>query len=256
MPDPDFSGKTVVITGAGRGLGFGMARRFGQAGAHVVIAEIDEARGEHAAERLGLEGISASFEPLDVRVPAQSLALVDKVVGERGGIDVWVNNAGLAYIGPAESLPLEEWDQSIAVMLSGTFYCSQAVGRQMLAQTRGVIINLGSVDSFKAIEERVAYCTAKAGIVMLTQALGIEWAKRGVRVVAVAPGPVLTDLVQQVFDEGKASPELYIRRTPLRKLGTVEDIAEAVLFLASDQASYITAETLRVDGGWVAYQLF
>ena len=126
----------------------------------------------------------------------------------------------------------------------------------MLLQGQGVIINLASVDAFKAIEERVAYCTAKAGIVMLTQALGIEWAKRGVRVVAVAPGPILTELVKQVIADGKASVEMYEKRTPLHRLGTVEDVAEAVLFLASDEATYITAETLRVDGGWVAYQLF
>lgn len=256
MRDADFAGKTVVITGAGRGLGLGMARRFGQAGAHVVIAELDAARGNTAAEKLQAEGLDASFESLDVRVPAQSVALVAKVSQLRGGIDVWINNAGLAYIAPAETLPLEQWDQSVAVMLSGSFYCAQAVGRQMLAQGHGVIINMGSVDSFKAIEERVAYCTAKAGIIMLTQALGIEWAKRGVRVVAIAPGPVLTELVQQVFEDGKASPDLYLRRTPLHQLGTVEDIAEAALFLASDQATYIIGETLRVDGGWVPYQLF
>lgn len=256
MADPDFSGKTVVITGAGRGLGFGMARRFGQVGAHVVLAEIEAERGQRAVEALQSEGWSAAFEPLDVREPAQSVALADKIVQEHGQIDVWVNNAGIAYIGPAETLPLSQWDDSIAVMLSGSFYCAQAVGRHMLARGCGVIVNLGSVDSYKAIEERVAYCTAKAGILMLTEMLGVEWAKRGVRVVGVAPGPVLTELVKQVIADGKATAESYERRTPLHKLGTVEDIAEAVLFLASDEASYITAETLRVDGGWVAYQLF
>jgi NAD(P)-dependent dehydrogenase (short-subunit alcohol dehydrogenase family) len=256
MADPDFSGKTVVITGAGRGLGFGMARRFGQVGAHVVVAEINAERGQRAIETLQGEGLSAAFEPLDVRDPAQSVALADKVVRELGQIDVWVNNAGIAHIGPAETLPVSQWDECLAVMLSGSFYCAQAVGRHMLARGRGVIVNLGSVDSYKAIEERVAYCTAKAGILMLTEMLGVEWAKRGVRVVGVAPGPVLTELVKQVIADGKASAEAYERRTPLHKLGTVEDIAEAVLFLASDEASYITAETLRVDGGWVAYQLF
>jgi NAD(P)-dependent dehydrogenase (short-subunit alcohol dehydrogenase family) len=256
MSESNFTDKTVVITGGGRGLGLGLARRFGEAGAQVVIAEIDGRRGKQAAQILQEAGYSVSYEALDVRVPAQSVALVDKVIKERGHIDVWVNNAGLAHIGPAENLPIEQWDESIAVLLSGTFYCSQAVGRQMLAQGQGVIVNLASVDGFKAIEERVAYCTAKAGVVMLTQALGIEWAKRGVRVVAVAPGPILTELVQQVIADGKASVEMYVKRTPLHKLGTVEDVADAVLFLASDEASYITAETLRVDGGWVAYQLF
>lgn len=126
----------------------------------------------------------------------------------------------------------------------------------MLAQGRGVIVNLASVNAFKAIEERAAYCTAKAGIVMLTQALGVEWAERGVRVVAIAPGPVETDMVKELFVQGKASADLYKRRTPLHRLGTLQDVVDATLFLASDHASFITAETLRVDGGWVAYQMF
>lgn len=248
--------KVVVITGAGRGLGFGMARRFGQAGAQVVIAEIDAEAGARAAESLRGEGLSAAFEWLDVRDPAQSVVLVDKLVKERGRIDGWVNNAGVARKGPAETLPLEAWDESIAVMLSGVFYCSQAVGRQMLAQGSGVIVNVASVNAYAPIEGRVAYSTAKAGLVSLTEALGVEWARRGVRVVGVAPAVVMTEMVQKGIAERMASVGAYERRTPMHRLGTVEEIAEAVLYLASDEASYITAETMRVDGGWVAYQLF
>lgn len=251
-----FAGKVVVVTGAGRGLGLGMARRLAQAGAHSVVAEIDTEMGARAAEGLRGEGLSASFAPLDVRDPAQSAALVEHLVRERGRIDVWVNNAGVAHKGPAETLPREGWDESIAVMLSGAFYCAQAVGRQMLAQGSGVIVNVASVNAYQAIEGRVAYCTAKAGLVMLTQALGIEWAKRGVRVVGIAPGVVMTEMARKGIEEGTASVEAYVRRTPLHRLGTVEEIAEAVLYLASDEASYVVAETLRVDGGWVAYQLF
>jgi len=251
-----FKDKTVVITGAGRGLGFGMARRFGQAGAQVVIAEIDAKAGARAAETLRGEGLSAAFEPLDVRDPAQSVVLVNKLVKERGRIDAWVNNAGVARKGTAETLPLEAWNESIAVMLSGAFYCSQAVGRQMLAQGNGVIVNVVSVNAYAPIEGRVAYSTAKAGLVSLTESLGVEWARRGVRVVGIAPAVVLTDMVRKGIAEGTASVEAYERRTPMHRLGTVEEIAEAVLYLASDEASYITAETMRVDGGWVAYQLF
>ncbi len=251
-----FKDKTVVITGAGRGLGFGMARRFGQAGAQVVIAEIDAEAGARAAETLRGEGLSAAFEQLDVRDPAQSVVLVNKLVKERGRIDAWVNNAGVARKGTAETLPLEAWNESIAVMLSGAFYCSQAVGRQMLAQGNGVIVNVVSVNAYAPIEGRVAYSTAKAGLVSLTESLGVEWARRGVRVVGIAPAVVLTDMVRKGIAEGTASVEAYERRTPMHRLGTVEEIAEAVLYLASDEASYITAETMRVDGGWVAYQLF
>ncbi len=251
-----FQDKVVVITGAGRGLGFGMARRFGQEGAQVVIAEINPTLGEQAAEALRQEGITAAFEPLDVRIPGQSVALVEKLADERGHIDVWVNNAGVAHKAPAESISIEAWDDSIAVMLSGAFYCSQAVGRQMLAQGSGVIINIASVGGLQYIEGRVAYSVPKAGLIMLTQALAIEWAKRGVRVVGIAPGVVMTEMVQKGIDEGTARLEAYLRRTPMRRLGAVEEIAEAALFLASEQASYIVGEVMRVDGGWAAYQFF
>ena len=246
----------MVITGAGRGLGLGMARRFGQAGAHVVIAELDPEAGIQAAASLHAEGISAVFEPLDVRLPEQSVALVDKLTQAHEHIDVWVNNAGIAHKAPAESLSLEAWDESIAVILSGVFYCSQAVGRQMLKQGSGVIINIASSGGLKYIEGRVAYSVPKAGVIMLTQALGIEWAKRGVRVAGIAPGVVMTEMVQKGIDEGTANLDAYIRRTPLRRLGTIQEIAEAAFFLASDEAAYIVGETMRVDGGWVAYQLF
>jgi NAD(P)-dependent dehydrogenase (short-subunit alcohol dehydrogenase family) len=251
-----FIGKVIVITGAGRGLGYGMARRFGQEGAHVVIAEIDPALGQQAAETLQAEGLSAAYEPLDVRDPAQSVALVEKLAQQYGHVDVWVNNAGIANKGPAESLSIQAWDDSIAVMLSGAFYCSQAVGRQMLTQGFGVIVNIASTGGLQYIEGRVAYSVPKAGLIMLTQALGIEWAKRGVRVVGIAPGVVMTEMVQKGIDDGTANMAAYHRRTPMRRLGTVDEIAEAVLFLASEQASYIVGEVMRVDGGWAAYQMF
>ena len=251
-----FTDKVVVITGAGRGLGFGMARRFGQEGANVVIAEIDRSSGQQAAETLRLEGIAAAFAPLDVRDPAQSVSLVESLTQQHGHVDVWVNNAGIARKAPAESISIEAWDESMAVMLSGAFYCSQAAGRQMIAQGSGVIVNVASVGGMQHIEGRLAYSVPKAGLIMLTQALGIEWARRGVRVVGIAPSVVMTDMVRHGIAEGTATLDAYLRRTPMHRLGTVEEIAEAVLFLASDQASYIVGEVMRVDGGWGAYQFF
>ena len=256
MTTRPFDQKTVVITGAGQGLGFGMARRFGQAGAHVVIADVNAGTGEAAATMLRGEGFSTQFEALDVREPAQSLALVEKLAQARGGLDVWVNNAGISRLAQAEDMPRAYWDDSIAVMLSGTFYCCQAAGRWMLAQGRGVIVNVASVTGMLHEKERVAYSAAKAGVVALTEALGVEWAGRGVRVVGVAPSVVMTDMVKQAMEQGAGSRETFERRTPMRRLGKVEEIAETVFYLASDEAAYIVAETIRVDGGWVAYQLF
>ncbi len=248
--------RVVVITGAGQGLGLAFARRFTQAGAHVVIAEANQTTGRAAAEALRAEGRSAQFEPLDVRDPQQSAALVDRLADQRGHIDVWINNAGISRLGPAETLPRSDWDDSIAVMLSGAFYCAQAAGRHMLARGAGVIVNIASVTGMAHHHDRAAYSVAKAGVIALTEALGVEWAGRGVRVVGVAPAVVLTEMVRATVEEGQGTLEVFERRTPLRRLGTPEEIAEAVFFLAGDEASYITAETLRVDGGWVAYQLF
>lgn len=246
----------VVISGAGRGLGLGMARRFAQTGAHVILAERDPALGIGAAEALRAVGLSASFELLDVTDAEQSRTLVAKVAREQGRVSTWVNNAGISRLGAAETLAQRDWDDSISTMLSGTFYCCQAIGQHMLAQGQGVIINIASVTGLLHEQGRVAYSTAKAGVIALTEALGIEWAKRGVRVVGIAPGVILTDMVRQTVEEGQGDLAAWERRTPMRRLGTVEEIAEAALFLSSAKASYIVGETLRVDGGWTAYQLF
>lgn len=253
---PFFTDKTVVITGSAGGLGLEMGRRFAEVGAVVVLTDVDAEQGRRAAESLCTQGARAQFEMLDVRMPEQSVDLVGRLVEEHGTIDVWVNNAGVAHKAPAEVLPADQWRETIDVMLSGAFYCSQAVSGPMLARGEGVIVNIASVIGCSPIEGRVAYGTAKAGLMMLTESLGIEWAGRGVRVVGVAPAVVMTDMVRKGLEEGTATVEAYERRTPMRRLGTPDEIADAVLYLASDEASYITAETLRVDGGWTAYQYF
>jgi NAD(P)-dependent dehydrogenase (short-subunit alcohol dehydrogenase family) len=263
MTNQGFSQKTVVITGAGQGLGFGMARRFGKAGARVVIAELNAETGDPAAQMLHGEGFDTAYEPLDVRNPAQSAALVEKLTRDGRSIDVWVNNAGVSLLAPAEDMPLNYWDESIAVMLSGVFYCCQAAGKCMLQQGHGVIINVSGVTGMVHEKDYAAYSAAKAGVVALTEALGIEWAGRGVRVVGVAPSVVLTDVVQQALARENVSqvpvphsPKHVERRAPMKRPATVEEVAETVFYLASEEASYIVAETLRVDGGYVAYQLF
>ena len=256
MVDAPLARKTVVVAGNGRGLGPGIARRFGQAGAHVVIADTDAQTGEEAARVLQGEDLSVSYEKLDLRDQAQVTTLVEKVVGDGERIDVWVNNLSVTRKGAAEALTHEAWQESVDTILSGTFYCSQAVGRHMLAQGRGVIVNVTSVDGYQAIEGSASSCVAHAGLVMLTKALGIEWASRGVRVVGIAPGALATDFRQDGANEGSDVVRAYERRTPLKRMATVDEVAEAILYLTSEEASYVTAETMRVDGGWTAYQLF
>jgi NAD(P)-dependent dehydrogenase (short-subunit alcohol dehydrogenase family) len=243
--------KTVVITGAGTELCHETARRFGAAGAFVVIAGNDRDDGVAAETQLRAAGIQTAFEALDARDPASCSALAGKVAHERGGINVWVNIPAMISTAPAESMQRVLWDDAMAAVLSGTFYCAQAAGRHMLAQPGGgVIINVSSVAGMVHEKGYAASCVANAGIIALTEALGVEWAGRGVRVVGVAPAPAPQPTQS---DEGL---EQFKRRSPMKRPATWQEIAEAVFYLAGAEASYITAETLRVDGGWVAYQLF
>jgi NAD(P)-dependent dehydrogenase (short-subunit alcohol dehydrogenase family) len=275
MTGDAFTGKVVVVTGAARGLGHAIAQRFAEEGATVVLADLDGEAANQAARALDLEcGSSASaatpvelahsrvahsrIQPaqLDVRDPAACRGLADAVAAEHGKIDVWVNNAGVWHRAPAETMPAAMWEDSLAVMLSGAFYGSQAAAAHMLPAGRGVIINISSVEAYQIVEGHVAYSVAKAGLLQLTEALGVEWAGRGVRVVGVAPGVLATGWLERDAAWGAALAQTYERRTPMHRLGQPEEVAEAVLYLASDEASYITAETLPVDGGWIAYQLF
>jgi glucose 1-dehydrogenase len=246
-----FQDQVVVITGAGRGIGFALAERFTHEGAKVVIAEINPQTGQSAADRLG-----ARFLPLDVRDARAVDAAVEAIMAEHGRIDVWINNAGVAHKGLAVDLTPEDWDADIGVMLSGAFYCARAVGKVMIAQRRGCMVNMASVNGLSAQKARAPYCAAKAGLIMLTKVLASEWGEYGVRVNAVAPGVVMTELVQEGIDQGLVSEATYLSRIPMGRFGELNEVVEAVLFLASDEASFVTGEVLRVDGGWTAYHLF
>ena len=246
-----FEDKVVVITGAGRGIGYALAERFASEGATIVIAEIDAQRGSAAAERLG-----AHFVRTDVRDHESVRRAVDVAVARHGRIDVWINNAGVAHKAPAVDLDVAGWEADIGVMLSGTFYCAKYAGQVMIAQGSGCMVNVSSVNGLFAQKARAGYCSAKAGINMLTKVLASEWGEHGIRVNAVAPGVVMTDLVQEGIDQGIVTEEQYRGRIPMGQLGELDDVVEAVLFLASDEASFITGEVMRVDGGWTAYHLF
>jgi NAD(P)-dependent dehydrogenase (short-subunit alcohol dehydrogenase family) len=254
MGRPDFSGKLVVVTNATKGTGLAIARSFAESGARVIAADAGEP-DKDSIEELREQGLDVTRERLDVRRPIKVASLIEQLTSTRKPIDVWVNVFGDTQIEPAEAISLTDWENCLGRNLFGTIHCCQAAGKQMLAQGHGVIVNVASVNGLKVVEGHAATATAEAGIFALTNALGVEWAGRGVRVVAVAAGPNETSAPEAFTASGHNGFD-PIRRVPLHRIGLAVQIADAVLFVASPQASFITAETVRVDGGWSAYQLF
>jgi NAD(P)-dependent dehydrogenase (short-subunit alcohol dehydrogenase family) len=253
MSEAELAGRVAVITGGGQGIGLAVARALAQDGADVVIADLIAERGDEAAAGLRSQGLSAWARTLDVTKSASCAAVAADVVERRGTIDILVNNAGVAILGPSEDLAEEDWRLQIDVMLTGTFLMTQAVVRTMIERRRGAIVNIASIGGMGGWPMRTAYNPAKAGVINLTEVLATEWAHLGIRVNAVSPGVTRTAMVEEAIGAGRSSRELYLERTPMRRMAEVEEIASAVAFLASDRASFITGANLRVDGGWVPW---
>lgn len=246
--------RVAIITGGGRGIGLGIAESFCRAGARVVIGELVSERGAEAAAQLQASGYQAQALTLDVTQPAACQALAEQVMAMYGRIDILVNNAGLFILHKSEEMPEADWRLQIDVLLNGVFFMTQAVARvALIPQQRGSVVNIASIGGLGGWPMRAAYNAAKAGVIVLTEVLATEWAHYNIRVNAVSPGVTRTEMMQQAVNQGIAQVATYAKRTPLGRVAEVEEIANAVLFLASDRASYITGENLRVDGGWVPW---
>jgi NAD(P)-dependent dehydrogenase (short-subunit alcohol dehydrogenase family) len=244
------AGRVAAVTGSSRGIGRAIAAAYLAEGAQVVVNSRQAEAAAAAAHELGS---NAAAVAADVSTAEGARALVQAAIDHFGRLDVMVANAGINIVKDAVDYEPEEWRRVLATNLDGVFYCAQAAGRLMLAQGSGSVISIASVTSFNAFPRRAAYATAKAGLVMLTKVLASEWASGGVRVNAIAPGYVRTDLVQGLADRGQIDLAAVQRRTPMGRLAEPAEIASAAIFLASDEASFITGETLVVDGGWLAY---
>ena len=241
--------KVAVITGAARGIGLAIAERFLAEGYRVSLLDIDGDTLEHTAERLTPpENVLAIT--CDVAEPEQVRSAIDQTVLEFGRIDALVNNAGIAVFKPLLEHSYEEWSRVLAVNLNGPFLCTQACAPHMLKAGGGAVVNIGSISGLRASTLRVAYGTSKAALMHLTKQQAAELGIRGIRVNAVAPGPVDTAMAKQVH-----TPDIrasYHDAIPLNRYGTEQEIAAAVWFLCSDGGSYINGQTLAVDGGFDA----
>src|SRR5438876_7538211 len=243
----DFKGEIVMVTGGSRGLGLEIAHAFGKAGAKVVITARREQWLIEAEKFLKDEGIAVDVIICDVADAGSVEQMVQQTIEKNSKIDVLVNNAGLTWGAPAESMPLERWRQVIDANITGTFLMSQTVGRHMLERKKGAIVNVASIAGFGGGQlNTVGYNASKAAVINLTRALAVEWAAGGIRVDAIAPGLFRTRMSEVLVQRAEAANAPV---APLGRIGHPGELAPTVLFLASEGASYITGQVVAIDGG-------
>ena len=241
--------KVSIITGATKGIGLACAVEFAKEGAKVVLTGRTESLGREATEGIRADGGDAIFVPCDVSQRDQVQRLIDTTVEHYGRIDVVVNNAGVNHKANFLEITEEEWDWVMGVDLKGTFLVSQAAARVMVAQKNpGIIINVSSVMAVLALADQVPYCAAKGGVNQLTKAMALALADYGIRVNAIGPGPVMTELMQRVVHNKEKEADL-LARLPLGRIAECREMATVAVFLACDDSSFFTGQTIYPDGG-------
>jgi NAD(P)-dependent dehydrogenase (short-subunit alcohol dehydrogenase family) len=245
-------GKIAIVTGAGQGIGAATARAFAAEGATVVVAEKNAATGAAVAESLRQTGAAALFVETDVTDRAAVAELVERTISTGGGVDILVNNAGANVFYEPLAMPDGEWDRCLKLDLEAAWICAKAVLPNMLEKAAGTIVNITSCHAFRIIPHTFPYPVAKHALLGLTRSLGIEYAARGVRVNAIAPGYIETPIAEAYWNTF-ADPQAERRRAydlhPPKRIGRPEEVAMTAVFLASDEAPFINAETITIDGG-------
>lgn len=247
----DLTGKTAIITGGGRGLGEQIAEAYAESGVNVVLCSRKVENCQETAERLqSVYGIKTLALECDVTKPEDVQTVVDQTIRELGRIDILVNNSGVSWGAPAAEMPIDAWKKVIDVNVTGTFLMSQAVGKKMIEQQSGKIINMASIAGLGGTDpdylDAIGYNTSKGAIITFTKDLAVKWGPYHIHVNAIAPGFFPTKMSNVVIEKGK---DYWLSHTPLRRFGSDDDLKGAAVFLASKASDYITGDVLFVDGG-------
>ena len=244
--------RVAVVTGAGSGNGRGIALRFAEEGARVVAADLDRGWAQETADQVARAGGAALALRADVSRREDVAAMIEATKERFGGLDILVNNAGVETLVPLLDLEESEWDRVLDTNLKGAFLCGQLAARAMVdAGTAGALVNIASINARVALAGQAHYTSSKGGLVMLTRSMAVDLAPHGIRVNAVGPGVIETRMTAGSLSDPQRRA-LLLSKVPLGRVGQPRDVANAALFLASDEASYITGTTLYVDGGWLA----
>ena len=251
--------KVAFVTGAGSGIGEAIARLFAQQGASVILADVNLSSAERVAEEIRTAGGQARAQQLDVAVESEVQAALELVAASEGHLDILVNNAGVSHVGSLLETSLRDWERVMDVNVGGVFLCAREGVRQMLAQSPagGVIINLSSTAALIGVERRLPYSASKGAVLALTRSIAIDFVAQGIRCNAICPGTVQTPFVDGYLArhfagrEDEARQQLHARQ-PLGRMGRPDEIASAALYLAADEAAFVTGSALVIDGGWTA----
>jgi NAD(P)-dependent dehydrogenase (short-subunit alcohol dehydrogenase family) len=250
-----FQGKQAVVTGAASGMGFDIAKRLGMEGATLALVDMNQAALSDATKCLRTEGIVVNAYRLDVSEPNEVSDTLSQLIADFSGpIDILINNAGIADFGSVESTEFEVWNKVMAININGTYLCSKHA-LPALKRPGGTIINFGSIAGMVGIPNMAAYCTSKAAVIGLTKQMAVDYAKLGIRVNCICPGMIAdTDMGRQILgtDESEQLMKLRLSKYPIGRYGKSEEIVAAVLFLASDEASFVCGSAFTVDGAMTA----
>jgi NAD(P)-dependent dehydrogenase (short-subunit alcohol dehydrogenase family) len=246
-------GRTAIVTGGSKGLGEAIALSMADAGANLVLTGRDEASLSKVAEAVKAKGVKCLPMKIDVLKTADIKEMTDKTLAEFGKIDILVNNAGINVVKPLLKITEEDWDRVLDTNLKGYFLCAQAVAPYMIEQKSGCIINNASVFGRTGFMNLSPYIASKGGVVQLTKAMAVEWARFNVRAVCIAPSYIVTEMAKRDIEANPKVLEQNLKKIPMRRGGEPREVGDVCVFLASDAASFVTGETIAIDGGWLAW---